>query len=635
MVGRMVGRNRNLLILASAALSVVTFAMSGPLMAQSGLRESLEKLDRNQNGEIDPEEITPLARPYLERLAKSRRMSMGRPYDIERWQEAARIYFALQNGVAGERIKPDSEASVKSFVPDAETELVPEFGLPAVKFPYIQADLDEADRTLKRSDRNRDGYIDRAESERAVWTHRQPFEEDLNKDDRLSRLELAQRYARRRLLSGASDELVRKAGRVGNGIQPATRVEPKRQDSSQWWRRGSQYYLTATVLGRFDKNRNGRLEKDETVSLGFPPGKIDLNRDGELSREELHAYLLELQEEIGDLGEGLPGWFFELDENRDEQIAMVEFATEWTAEKIAEFTSYDGNGDGLLTASEVLNAKALVGGSYSNNDAEVLAPKKTVISEIEVLEDFVIGDLNLRLSITHSHTSYLDAYLTGPDGQRIELFTEVGGHDDHFDGTIFDDQSQTPITKARPPFQGSFIPEAALKRQPSLSSFNGKSVKGVWQLVVRGSRSERWGMLHSWELIVTPVDDMMDSENESAEVSASTSPAASATAAVSQSAPQKPEASGAAAQTAAARASMSREADSRKSDARRVAMERYQQILKSREGMTGTEAKQIYMQKYGSGDKGGKSGYGKEKKDDNGKKYEKFQKDKSDYTRGG
>ena len=178
-------------------------------------RESLEKLDRNQNGEIDPEEITPLARPYLERLAKSRRMSMGRAYDIERWQEAARVYFALQNGVSGAYISPESEATVKSFVPDPETELVPEFGLPAVKFPYIQADLDEADRTLRRSDRNRDGYIDHAESERAVWTHRQPFEEDLNKDDRLSRLELAQRYARRRLLSGASDELVRKAGRVG------------------------------------------------------------------------------------------------------------------------------------------------------------------------------------------------------------------------------------------------------------------------------------------------------------------------------------------------------------------------------------------------------------------------------------
>jgi subtilisin-like proprotein convertase family protein len=384
------------------------------------------------------------------------------------------------------------------------------------------------------------------------------------------------------------------------------------------------------VLGRFDKNRNGRLEKDETVSLGFPPGKIDIDRDGELSREELHAYLMQLQEEIGDIGEGLPGWFFELDENRDEQVAMVEFTTEWTAEKIAEFASYDGNGDGLLTASEVLSAKALVGGNYSNNDAEVLAPKKTVISEIEVLEDFVIGDLNVRLSITHSHTSYLDAYLTGPDGQRIELFTEVGGNDDHFDGTVFDDQSQTPITKARPPFQGSFIPEGALKRQPSLGSFNGKSAKGVWQLVVRGSRSERWGMLHSWELIVTPVDNMMDPENESAEVSVPTPTTSAASRSAPQSQPRAAE--------AAAKARMSGESDPGKSEARRVAVERYQQILKSREGMTGSEAKQIYMQKYGSGDKGDKgdkSGYGREKREDKGRKYDKFQKDKSDYKRAG
>ena len=630
----MVGRKKRLWILLVVVVGLVPCALSNRVVAQSGLRESLEKLDRNKNGEIDPEEITPLARPYLERLAKSRRMSMARAYDIGRWQEAARIYFALQNGVSGERISPQSEASVKSFVPDPEAELVPEFGLPAVKFPYIQADLDEADRTLKRSDRNRDGYIDHAESERAVWTHRQPFEEDLNKDDRLSRLELAQRYARRRLLSGASDELVRKAGRVGNGIQPVKREETQRQESSQWWRRGTEYYLTSTVLGRFDKNRNGRLEKDETVSLGFPPGKIDIDRDGVLSREELHAYLLGLQEEIGDLGEGLPGWFFELDENRDEQIAMVEFTTEWTSDKIAEFTSYDGNGDGLLTASEVLNAKALVGGNYSNNDAEVLAPKKTVISEIEVLEDFTVGDVNVRLSITHSHTSYLDAFLTGPDGQRVELFTEVGGHDDHFDGSVFDDQAQLPITKARPPFKGSFIPEAALKRQPSLSSFNGKSVKGVWQLVVRGSRSERWGMLHSWELIVIPVDDMMDSDNPDAETTVSVTPAVAPS--TSQSQPrtptsQKPEVT----QAAAAQAKWNAEADSRKSDARRVAMERYQQILKSREGMTGTEAKQIYMQKYASGDKGSKSADGKDGRDESGTKYKKYDKVKGDYKRGG
>ena len=47
-------------------------------------------------------------------------MTLTRSYDIERWQEAARIYFALQNGVSGERIRPETEASVKSFEPDPD-----------------------------------------------------------------------------------------------------------------------------------------------------------------------------------------------------------------------------------------------------------------------------------------------------------------------------------------------------------------------------------------------------------------------------------------------------------------------------------------------------------------------------------
>ena len=167
----------------------------------------------------------------------------------------------------------------------------------------------------------------------------------------------------------------------------------------------------------------------------------------------------------------------------------------------------DTNGDALLTSMEVAQSKAMVGGSYRNQHAEVLPPRKTIISEIEVSEDYLIGDLNVQISITHSNASFLDAYLTGPDGQRIELFTEVGGSGDNFDQTYFDDQSRIPITKARPPFKGAFIPEGLLKKQPGLSEFNGKSIKGVWQLVVRGTRNERFGMLHGWGLIVKPLGD--------------------------------------------------------------------------------------------------------------------------------
>ncbi len=497
-------------IVVVVALAANAFFM-GSLYGQSGLRESLERLDVDGDGDIEPEEITPLARPYLERVAEVRRMSLERDNSVERWQEAARIYYALQNGVAGKSIRPSADPLVMGFGPDPDQPMVPGFGLAEVKYPYTQEDLEEADRTLRRSDRNDDGFIDRAEARRAEWTHLDPFEMDLDKDGRLSRLELGQRYARRRLLEGASDELVQKARRTGNGIRNSESDDRQRSSESRYWRSGgSRYYLTATVLSRFDLNKNGRLDAEEAAPLGIPSGRIDVDRDGELSRDELYEFLGELQDEVGGLAEALPGWFYELDANRDQQVAMSEFATEWTDQKVNEFASLDANGDGLLTSSEVLRAKSMVGGSYANEEAEILPPYKTVISEIDVDEDYVIGDLNVQLSITHTYASHLDAYLTGPDGQRIELFTEVGGSDDHFEQTIFDDQAQYPINKARAPFKGSYIPEAMVKRQPSLSHFNGKSIKGVWQLVVRCSRSDRFGMLHRWSLIVTPKDEMLD-----------------------------------------------------------------------------------------------------------------------------
>lgn len=500
---------RTILCAIAITLGIGTLG-SSVAIAQSGLRESLERLDKNEDGEIQRNEITPLARPFLERVAKARHMSIEREYGIDKWQEAARIYHAIQNGVSGERVRPNSDFSVKGFGPDDDEPMVPEFGLAEIKYRYTPDDLEEADESLERYDRNDDGYIDRTEARRGRWTHRDPFEEDTNNDNRLSRLELAQRYARRRLLEGASDELVQRARRVGNGIQPSDPKSEQREDSSRYWRSGgSRTYLTATILGRFDANKNGRLETSEVTSLGIPPGRIDADRNGELSRDELEVYFTQLQDQIGDTSEVIPGWFYELDENRNQQIEMLEFTDDWTDEKATEFASYDANNDGILTSTEILTSRALVGGSYRNTEAEILPPRKTVISEIDVTEDYIIGDVNLQLSITHTHVMHLDAYLTGPDGQRIELFTAVGGHDDHFDATVFDDQSSYPITKARPPFKGTFQPEALLKKQPSLSAFNGQSVKGVWQLVIRCSRSERFGMLHSWGLIVTPQTDLV------------------------------------------------------------------------------------------------------------------------------
>jgi len=474
---------------------------------QAGLREALERLDRDGDGKIKRSEVTPLARPYLERIMKSSRLSIYRDdNDIDDLLNAARRYYATQNGVSEDRVRPEVTSQLRSFEPDPEQPLVPEFGLGEVKYPYIKADLDLADSVMRGRDKNKDGFIDRKEASYERWTHRDPFADDSNGDDRLTRLELAQRYARRRLLDQVSDELRQKAWRTYPSKQDGT---GEREDRTEWWRRGgNSYWLAATIVSRFDTNRNGRLEVLEVKELGMPVGQIDIDRDGELSREEMFAYLEPIQKEVGELTEGVPGWFFELDANDDGQVSMSEFASEWTNEKMAEFQAFDLNQDALLTMDEITRSKTLMGGSFANRSAEMLPPGKTVVSEIIVEDDLLVADLNVQVSITHTHTSYLDGFLTGPDGQRIELFAGIGGHDDNFDNTVFDDQGRYPINKARPPFEGSFQPMALLKRQPSLGHYNGKNAKGVWQLVLRGTRSDRFGMLHYWSLNIRPQEKL-------------------------------------------------------------------------------------------------------------------------------
>lgn len=492
-------------LLPCAMILLIAALSPRSVYAQAGLRESLERLDRNQNGMIEPSEITTLARPYLERITKERRINLGRPIEIHELQEAARVYYALANGVAGERVRPKGGATIVPFGPKPEEPLVPEFGLAKVRYPYIQDDLEEADQTLRRYDDNDDGFINDDEIDDVRWTHRNPFADDLNKDGRLSRLELGQRYARRRLLRDDAGELVQKARRTGGEIRKST-GKGRGQDSNDWWRQGgNKYWLTAGLMSRFDVNKNGRLESNEVYSLGIPAGQVDVDRDGELTRDELFALVSQMQNDAGDLTEGLPGWFYELDTDRDGQVAMHEFTTTWTTDKRQEFASLDANEDGLLTSSEVLRATST--GGYLNETAQVLPPYRTIVSEIEIEDDFRIRDVDVQISITHSHVAFLDGYLTGPDGTRIELFSEIGGGGNHFDQTVFDDQARIPITKAQAPFKDSFLPEGLLKRQPGLSEFNGKSAKGVWQLIIRGSRSDRFGMLHSWNLRMKTIED--------------------------------------------------------------------------------------------------------------------------------
>ncbi len=477
----------------------------------------VRQLDANSNGYIEPSEITDRSRSYLERFARDYGLDLSRPVSVRRLEDAARRYYESRNRSRESSDQAPAEvlSTVRGFGPEPGRAVVADFGSPQLKYPYTQADLDQADETLSRYDRDKDGFLDASEIERGRWRGDSPSDSDLNGDGRLSRLELAQLYAKVRIMEQRS------ALSLGSSPSPQATVTSSRDerssDSSGRYDRRSRSAdrgsrsLAYSIIERYDLNKNGVLEPREMASVGIDLGKADYNRDGLVDRNELAEFLFVEMENAGnDLSELLPTWFFELDRNSDGQIEMAEFTEEWDAEKATEFASYDANGDGIITADELLTSKRLVGGNFSNQEAKILLPRSVVVSEIQVDEDIIIGDLNVQLSITHTYVDQLDGYLIGPDGQRIELFSRVGGSDDHFDRTIFDDQASTNITRARAPFRGNYQPGAIAKRQKGLSSYNGQTLKGLWQLMIRSSRSDRSGVLHDWSLIVEPSQDSVD-----------------------------------------------------------------------------------------------------------------------------
>jgi len=104
-----------------------------------------------------------------------------------------------------------------------------------------------------------------------------------------------------------------------------------------------------------------------------------------------------------------------------------------------------------------------------------------------------VTDVNVSLDITHACDSDLAAYLVGPTGQRVLLFSGLGGNGDNFTNTTFDDEVGTSITQGVAPFSGTYRPQARL------SGFDGLSVGGVWSLEIQSSGSWR-GTLNSWSL---------------------------------------------------------------------------------------------------------------------------------------
>lgn len=118
-------------------------------------------------------------------------------------------------------------------------------------------------------------------------------------------------------------------------------------------------------------------------------------------------------------------------------------------------------------------------------------------STVTVADSATILDVDVELDISHTRVDDLAVFLVSPSGTRVELFTNIGGNENNFTGTILDDEATTPIVAGWAPFTGTYQPEG------SLADFDGQDMQGTWTLEVRDEKKSDTGTLNSWSLIVT------------------------------------------------------------------------------------------------------------------------------------
>ncbi len=143
---------------------------------------------------------------------------------------------------------------------------------------------------------------------------------------------------------------------------------------------------------------------------------------------------------------------------------------------------------------------------YASNVAVPIPDKGTATATLVVEDAGMIGDLNVKLDITHGVDSDLDVFLIAPDGTRVELFTDVGGLGDNFADTILDNDAALSITEGSAPFTGTYRPEG------NLSNLVGKEVHGTWTLEVTDDSALSSGTLNHWSVIVAVADTLYYAE---------------------------------------------------------------------------------------------------------------------------
>ena len=121
-----------------------------------------------------------------------------------------------------------------------------------------------------------------------------------------------------------------------------------------------------------------------------------------------------------------------------------------------------------------------------------------VVSTINVPSNFLVSDVNVSLNISHSWLWDLQVYLKAPNGTEILIYDRTCGSSGQqrqsIDATFDDDAISFACNNASPAISG------ITKSEQLLSSFNGISSIGTWQLKVVDNSHGDVGVLNNWSI---------------------------------------------------------------------------------------------------------------------------------------
>ncbi|MCY2987808.1 MAG: M36 family metallopeptidase [Planctomycetota bacterium] len=151
----------------------------------------------------------------------------------------------------------------------------------------------------------------------------------------------------------------------------------------------------------------------------------------------------------------------------------------------------DANGDGVLNSHVQVPVE-------STNIPVPIRDRTTSRSQL-IVTGLVgpVGDVDLKLDITHTYVADLTATLISPLGTRVMLFSRVGGLGANFTNTILDDEAEFGIGEGISPFAGRFRPTV------SLANLVGEDPNGIWTLEISDNELRDEGSLNSWSLDIS------------------------------------------------------------------------------------------------------------------------------------